>query len=568
MVARWLPVSFVSLCLLCAGVSWAQEETTAPTLEVLPSINHAPSRLIEPGSTDITLLRFRLGAKNHPQGGITIKNVVLHHEGDDRDQILRYRLWRLSNTLSRVSLPSSDEIAFRNIDYFIPNGEWVEFGIDADFLQGENVSGVHHFALKSASDITVKREDFRIPVTEITGDFPFESNKIEIGVEEAEEEVPTECNLREDLVCGVDGKTYFNACIPFQKGIEVAAWSACDESIKTATPTSRLICGDHSNPICGADGQTYQNRCFMERAGTTQKHAGECFPEAFEGVSSFTQSRDLFTAKKQELLETRDMRDSAKDGLSETENILQKYSFSAQTRKELQEAINDFLLFTEIPSDQLALEQRIESLRLAAVVARVAAIKAQYDRGDIPFIDTPAGSWYFDAIVRMKGKGWIEGYTDRTDSGYRVFEPTEEVSKAEVTKLVFRGAGINETTGQLPDNVLAQDHWASAIVAEAEERGLSMWNFAPNPEKRATRAEVVRLILETYDFFPSRSSKEPYFPDIESESEDFAFLQAAYELELVTGYPDGTFRPKNPVSRAEAVVLLDRARGIFDAGDE
>lgn len=37
--------------------------------------------------------------------------------------------------------------------------------------------------------------------------------------------------------------------------------------------------------------------------------------------------------------------------------------------------------------------------------------------------------------------------------------------------------------------------------------------------------------------------------------------------DLAGGYPDGTFRPNNPVSRAEFVVFLNRAFGVRGAGE-
>ena len=39
-------------------------------------------------------------------------------------------------------------------------------------------------------------------------------------------------------------------------------------------------------------------------------------------------------------------------------------------------------------------------------------------------------------------------------------------------------------------------------------------------------------------------------------------VEQAYQAGLIKGYDDGTLRPKDNVTRAEAVVLLDRAREL------
>ena len=58
-----------------------------------------------------------------------------------------------------------------------------------------------------------------------------------------------------------------------------------------------------------------------------------------------------------------------------------------------------------------------------------------------------------------------------------------------------------------------------------------------------------------------RFSDAGAIPDWARQAVDYAAHQG-----LVAGYPDNTFRPDSPITRAEAAVLLDHALKIFASG--
>ena len=47
-----------------------------------------------------------------------------------------------------------------------------------------------------------------------------------------------------------------------------------------------------------------------------------------------------------------------------------------------------------------------------------------------------------------------------------------------------------------------------------------------------------------------------YFKDVGSGISSSGYVQSAYEQGYVKGYPDGTFRPTQPVTRAEMAILV------------
>ena len=77
--------------------------------------------------------------------------------------------------------------------------------------------------------------------------------------------------------------------------------------------------------------------------------------------------------------------------------------------------------------------------------------------------------------------------------------------------------------------------------------------------KAITREEVVALM----DCFLKYESAEVDFTDIENSNFKESILKA-YESGLINGYPDGTFRPNNPITRAEMAVILSRYIGEYE----
>lgn len=76
------------------------------------------------------------------------------------------------------------------------------------------------------------------------------------------------------LVCGVDGKTYANACVAF-----------CQETSTVPNCAGRCPCsdddpckdvGEDEGLVCGTDGETYANECTAKNQGAEIECEGEC----------------------------------------------------------------------------------------------------------------------------------------------------------------------------------------------------------------------------------------------------------------------------------------------------
>lgn len=93
-------------------------------------------------------------------------------------------------------------------------------------------------------------------------------------------------------------------------------------------------------------------------------------------------------------------------------------------------------------------------------------------------------------------------------------------------------------------------------VIEPNEEG----DFAA--EEPVTRAEFAKWLALSLGLKPQHESA---FTDVPAASAEAPYIQALYQLGLVNGYGDGTFRGDQPITRAEAAALLAGISGDAEA---
>jgi hypothetical protein len=109
------------------------------------------------------------------------------------------------------------------------------------------------------------------------------------------------------------------------------------------------------------------------------------------------------------------------------------------------------------------------------------------------------------------------------------------------------------------------DCWAEeailALVDEGIIAGYPDGTF--KPENPVTRAEFSKMVARA---FAVRAAGEPTFSDIKDNWAK-AYIAALTEAGVVSGFPDGTFRPSKDITRAEMTEILIRALKLGDKMD-
>ncbi|MFZ5641105.1 MAG: S-layer homology domain-containing protein [Bacillota bacterium] len=190
---------------------------------------------------------------------------------------------------------------------------------------------------------------------------------------------------------------------------------------------------------------------------------------------------------------------------------------------------------------------------------------------EMEFKDGDSAKWAMKQISELKAKDIIAGYKDGT------FQPNKPVTRAEAVTMVLKGTGLAEEVNQkvseavygsvyLPfKDAKSIPQWAQGFIAVAVEQGYLTEDQAANfqPNKPATRVWVARLLvraLKVADDVYAAGNVELPFKDAAAIPADAAgFIAAAMENGLLQGYPDSTFKPNKPVTRAEMAALLSKA---------
>ncbi|OGB89670.1 hypothetical protein A2625_06030 [candidate division WOR-1 bacterium RIFCSPHIGHO2_01_FULL_53_15] len=113
-------------------------------------------------------------------------------------------------------------------------------------------------------------------------------------------------------------------------------------------------------------------------------------------------------------------------------------------------------------------------------------------------------------------------------------------------------------------------HWASKQIEQLTTAG--QLSYYPDgtfrPDRPISRAEIIMLLVRG-KAFPSPIEKRAVFSDVPLNFWAADYVQIASEQKLTLGYPDGTFKPRNSTTRAEGVAFLARFTGIStgEAGD-
>lgn len=126
---------------------------------------------------------------------------------------------------------------------------------------------------------------------------------------------------------------------------------------------------------------------------------------------------------------------------------------------------------------------------------------------------------------------------------------------------------IADVCGALFDDVPAGTPWCDA-VEELAARGIvrGVGPRAYGPEQPLTRAEITTLLVRALGAAPVADQPLPFTDTAGHWAAEQGYLQAALQLGLISGFPDGTFRPDEPVTRAQLVRLAASAAGLTPGG--
>ena len=161
------------------------------------------------------------------------------------------------------------------------------------------------------------------------------------------------------------------------------------------------------------------------------------------------------------------------------------------------------------------------------------------------------GHWAYDSIKQFIEKGYISGYEDKT------FKPNNSITRAEFVKIVNKVFNFTEQGKENFKDIEPGTWYYEDIcigVRAGYINGYEDGTFRPN--ELITREEAASIISTITNLYGKSSLK--FVDDNKIASWAKSSVYALAENKIMTGYEDKTFRPKNKITRAEAVVTLSR----------
>ena len=172
------------------------------------------------------------------------------------------------------------------------------------------------------------------------------------------------------------------------------------------------------------------------------------------------------------------------------------------------------------------------------------------------FPDT-ADHWAATEINLLAAKGLVGGYPDGS------FRPERGVTRAEFARLLISALNMDDSAWALEtSHQLFRDvpvgHWARVYIQLAWELGIvsGYKDGTFRPDQVISRAEMVSMLLRALKFVGHGDQEVSFTDELPDWARDGIMLAAKWGL--VNGFEDGTFRAGAPVTRAQAAVFLSR----------
>lgn len=186
----------------------------------------------------------------------------------------------------------------------------------------------------------------------------------------------------------------------------------------------------------------------------------------------------------------------------------------------------------------------------------------------LSFNDLKTAEWAIRYIASLASKRVFEGYEDGT------FKPQNTVSRIEAITAAVRLMGLRsqaESSTEMSTHLNFKDAnqvpaWAVGYVAVALENDLFSENDdSVQPQKEGDRLWATTLLVKALKLDAQAKAKMnttlPFKDAKQIPAGSVGYIAVAIEKGLVDGFEDNTFRPNQPVTRAQLAALLDRTGG-------
>ncbi|GIU84059.1 MAG: hypothetical protein KatS3mg008_0834 [Acidimicrobiales bacterium] len=176
------------------------------------------------------------------------------------------------------------------------------------------------------------------------------------------------------------------------------------------------------------------------------------------------------------------------------------------------------------------------------------------------FSDVPSSSVFCDPIAAMSAAGVVRGFSDGT------FRPLLTANRQELAAMLYRWSGSPSftppSTPSFSDVPTSHVFYEEIEWAAAEEvvRGFPDGTFRPT--QVVTRQEMAAMLYRLFGSPSFTPPSTPSFSDVPTSHVFYKEIEWAAAEGVASGFSDGTFRPTQSLRRQELAAFLTRARWV------
>lgn len=203
--------------------------------------------------------------------------------------------------------------------------------------------------------------------------------------------------------------------------------------------------------------------------------------------------------------------------------------------------------------------------RVQAIVALVSGLQLSDGRSEslLVYIDrAQIPSYAIEPVAAATERQLVVNYPDPA-----ALRPLTPITRAETTALVHQALVAANKTPRLvspfiPDTDtasftdLSDKHWAANYIEPLVQQGwLSGFRDGSfRPDEPMTRAQFAVLLVGAFNPAPKRPAVS--FRDVPDSFWGAAVIQQAYRAEFISGFPDLTFDPNFPLTKLQSLLAL------------
>jgi hypothetical protein len=178
------------------------------------------------------------------------------------------------------------------------------------------------------------------------------------------------------------------------------------------------------------------------------------------------------------------------------------------------------------------------------------------------FSDLDSSHWAYAYIIGLANEGILNGYSDGT------FKPDQPIDRAEFLKvaletyedLIIYDLGVEIAARTNPFTDVDPGDWFYEYVTFASYYDMvdGYQDGTFKPDQSVTRAEAVKMVLLSTGIPLLIKTPDSIFSDVPENSWYKHYIMTlALDTSILAGYSDGTFRPDQSITRAEAVKVIE-----------